>query len=216
MADVNEAPDSLLLQGNRIAAGARAGATVGWLLAHDPDSFNRFRFTLDDDVGGRFRINATTGAISVPSGAVLEHQNGGYQIQARVQDGDGLSLSGTFTVDVRTAASPSRDTAKVASDALPTDNAANPGGTTVRIRNFGWNDLFVMTGEIYGVNGDDVISFGKNGLDLSTGRADLPVADGSSIRALEYDGQFQTDSIGHHAYSLTGWQVGLPEALVLI
>ena len=58
---------------------AANGTTVGiTALATDPDGTNTVTYSLDDDAGGRFAIDATTGVVTVAGG---DRPRGGRQLQ---------------------------------------------------------------------------------------------------------------------------------------
>jgi peptidoglycan hydrolase-like protein with peptidoglycan-binding domain len=56
-----------------VAENAKSGTLVATLLASDPDAGERLRYSLTEDAGGRFVIDAETGAISVAEGSVFDH-----------------------------------------------------------------------------------------------------------------------------------------------
>ncbi len=65
------------------------GTLVGTLTAVDPDS-SSFTYSLVNDAGGRFDINATTGAVTVENGLLLDYeQNSSHTIRVRVDDHEG-------------------------------------------------------------------------------------------------------------------------------
>lgn len=65
------------------------GAAVGTLTAVDADS-STFTYSLVNDAGGRFDINATTGAVTVQNGLLLDYeQNANHTIRVRIDDNEG-------------------------------------------------------------------------------------------------------------------------------
>ena len=76
------------------------GMLVGTVVGQDPDS-TAFTYSLVDDAGGRFTINASTGAITVANGLLLDfEQNPTHVIRARVEDQALGALEKDFTVTI--------------------------------------------------------------------------------------------------------------------
>jgi VCBS repeat-containing protein len=127
VADVNEAPETLVLSASEVAENATGGTVVGTVAASDPDA-GQLTYSLTDDAGGRFAIDSETGVITVADGASLDHDGAAkHSIEVRVTDGGGLSATQTFAIDVtdvdQAPAIVDLDTSEVA------ENAA--GGTVV-------------------------------------------------------------------------------------
>src|SRR5207244_356838 len=74
LTNVNEATNGATLTGTSVAENATNGAVVGALAGTDPDAGTIFSYTLIDNAGGRFAINATTGVITVANGALLDYE----------------------------------------------------------------------------------------------------------------------------------------------
>lgn len=89
-------------------------------------------------------------------------------------------------------------------DAFLFDSTVNQGSD--RIDAFGTDDFVLTTRALPDVNGDDVISFGRNGmLNIGAGTTvKMFAADGKAITALEYDGAVVVEGATYHAYSLVG------------
>lgn len=97
---VNDPPDVLDFFSNSLPENSPAGTVVGDLFSYDPDSSPIY--SLVDNAGGRFSVNATTGRVTVAAGAVLNYENWpSHSILARVMDQDGLSLTREFVILVR-------------------------------------------------------------------------------------------------------------------
>jgi tetratricopeptide (TPR) repeat protein len=74
---------------------------VATLLASDPDAGERLTYSLTEDAGGRFAIDADSGAISVAEGAVLNYDKAvRHEIGVRVTDSGGLTYTESLTVAV--------------------------------------------------------------------------------------------------------------------
>ncbi|HET6467019.1 MAG TPA: cadherin domain-containing protein [Geminicoccaceae bacterium] len=119
---------------NRVAENAAAGSVVG-ITAHalDPDIGDTLTYSLADDAGGRFRIDAQSGVVTVAPGAVLDFESAqSHTILVRATDAGGLFGERAFTialVDVNEAPGPVSDQNGAANRV----SEAAAGGTTVGI-----------------------------------------------------------------------------------
>ncbi|NDC58332.1 MAG: cadherin repeat domain-containing protein, partial [Alphaproteobacteria bacterium] len=97
LADVNEAPTTLSLQGGRVMAGA---SDLGRLVGVDPDKGDELKYALTDNPGGLFQVDATTGLLTLAPGAnpVLS----AYRITATATDKSNLSITNSFDLAFRT------------------------------------------------------------------------------------------------------------------
>jgi VCBS repeat-containing protein len=101
VADANEAPGSLDLDANEVDEGAAVGTAVGSVSASDPDAGDTLTYSLTDDAGGRFAIDAQSGVITVAGGAPLDHDDADqHSIEVKVTDAAGLSATRSFTIAV--------------------------------------------------------------------------------------------------------------------
>jgi hypothetical protein len=99
VADVNEAPTNLVVAIDTFDDDIEPGTVVGQATADDPDVGDALAFSLDDDGGGRFVIDALTGEISVADGAEFDDDED-YSISVRVTDEDGLYVTQTQAIDI--------------------------------------------------------------------------------------------------------------------
>jgi VCBS repeat-containing protein len=98
VADVNETPTGLAVNGTSVNENAPAGTAVGTVSASDPDG-DTLSYTLVDDAGGRFALDASTGALTTT--APLNHEaQPSYDLVVRATDPDGLSVERTVTISV--------------------------------------------------------------------------------------------------------------------
>jgi Ca2+-binding RTX toxin-like protein len=98
---LNHAPTLVELAASTVYEHAPDGSLVGTVAATDPDDGDRLTYALDDDAGGRFAIDALSGAITVADGTLLDHASAaGHDIVVRVTDGGGLSATAAFTIAV--------------------------------------------------------------------------------------------------------------------
>lgn len=125
---VNDAPEGLLLDGTSIAEGAAAGTPVGRLSASDVDG-DALTYTLLDNDGGRFTVQATTGLVSVAAGAQFDFETQASRtIVARAQDANGGFVDRTFTIAVADAAEAPSSLALTSGGSVAENS---PGGTPV-------------------------------------------------------------------------------------
>jgi hypothetical protein len=106
VADTNEAPSAPADAdgaANEISEAAVAGTVVSILAeATDPDAGDTLTYSLADDSGGRFVIDAVSGVVTVAEGATFDFEaEPEIQIQVIATDGGGLSSpASTFTIQV--------------------------------------------------------------------------------------------------------------------
>ena len=97
----NHAPTNATLTGGSIAENAANGAVVGAVAGVDPDAGAVLNYTLTDNAGGRFAINATTGQITVANGTLLNFENAtSHNVTVHVVDQGGLFFDKTFALGV--------------------------------------------------------------------------------------------------------------------
>src|SRR5205807_2402348 len=71
--NVNEAPTNATLSTSTVAENAANGTAVGTVTGSDPDAGATLSYSLTNNAGGRFAINATTGVITVANGTLLDY-----------------------------------------------------------------------------------------------------------------------------------------------
>ncbi|WP_374367187.1 calcium-binding protein [Dongia sp.] len=103
--DVNEAPETLVdsdAAENEVAENAATGTMVGiTALAGDPDAGDALTYSLSDDAGGRFQIDASTGIISVANGNLIDYESASsHSITVIATDTGGLTKSEAFSITV--------------------------------------------------------------------------------------------------------------------
>jgi hypothetical protein len=99
--NVNEAPTNATLSGGLVAAKAASGTLVGTVTGIDPDAGAVLTYSLTNNAGGRFAINATTGALTVANGTLLDYQTAtSHAITVRTTDQGGLTFDKPFTIKV--------------------------------------------------------------------------------------------------------------------
>jgi hypothetical protein len=99
--NVNEAPSDVTLGGGTVAENAANGTVVGTAAGVDPDAGATLTYTLTNDAGGRFAINATTGIVTVANGSLLNYEAAtSHSVVVRVTDQGGLTFDKTFTIGV--------------------------------------------------------------------------------------------------------------------
>ncbi|MFZ4289021.1 cadherin domain-containing protein [Variovorax sp. HJSM1_2] len=186
--DVNEfavgAPADTDAAANTVAENAATGTLVG-ITAHaaDLDGTATVSYSLSNDAGGRFTIDAVTGVVTVANGSLLDYEGAAnHTITVRATSSDGSSASTSFTVhlgDVNEAPLGAIADVNPAANQVP-ENAAT--GTPVGI-----------TAQAVDTDGTATVSYtlsndagGRFSIDPATGV--VTVADGS---LLDYEGQAQ-------------------------
>src|SRR5258706_12497854 len=87
---------------NTVAEGAANGTVVAGLAISSADvNGGTVTYSLTDDAGGRFAINATTGAVTVADGTLLDYETTtSHNITVKAADPSGLFPTQTFTINV--------------------------------------------------------------------------------------------------------------------
>ncbi len=98
ISDADASPDNVSeLSSN----GALVGVTA---VATDPNVSDSVTYTLDNDAGGRFAINATSGVITVSNGSLLDFESASsHSITVRAISTDGSFSTRTFSINVSNA-----------------------------------------------------------------------------------------------------------------
>lgn len=97
--DINEAPTSLALSNNSVNENSSVGTLVGSLLSTDVDAGDSATYSLVDDAGGLFAVDANTGEITV-KGALDFETSANHTITARITDNGGLVLDRSFVISL--------------------------------------------------------------------------------------------------------------------
>jgi hypothetical protein len=99
--NANHAPTGATLTNSSIAENAANGTFIGTVAGVDSDAGpgTGLGYSLTDNAGGRFAINATTGAITVANGALLNYEAAtSHAITVRTTDQGGLTFDKAFTI----------------------------------------------------------------------------------------------------------------------
>ncbi|MEO1534314.1 MAG: cadherin domain-containing protein [Planctomycetota bacterium] len=97
--DVNEGPGSLTFAGGFVSEAAAAGTVVGSASSIDTDTGDIVTYSLADDAGGLFAIDAETGAITTTGD--LDFESGSsHTLRVVATDSGGLTSEGELTVSV--------------------------------------------------------------------------------------------------------------------
>jgi Ca2+-binding RTX toxin-like protein len=163
----NQAPGNLELSASMVNENAPDGTVVGLISAADPNPGDTLAYALLDDAGGRFAIDAATGAITVKDGSLLDFWTADqHSVVVEVTDGGGLSASATFSIAVEW--DNSGDDTVSGGDA---DNVIDGGPGADTLRGEGGNDHLIGgdgDDELDGGAGDDVLE-GREGDDFLLG-----------------------------------------------
>ncbi|WP_189688244.1 cadherin domain-containing protein, partial [Pseudorhodoferax aquiterrae] len=139
LTDVNEAPVGVVTDvdaaANTVAENAANGTVVGITAqALDPDGTATVTYSLTNNAGGRFSIDASTGVVTVADGSLLDYEAASsHQITVLATSSDGSTASANFTInltDVNEAPVGAVTDVDAAANAV-LENAAN--GTVVGI-----------------------------------------------------------------------------------
>ncbi len=94
--DVNEAPDTIKLDGVAVAENA-AGAIIGALTVTDPDADDNNNISVSDD-----RFEVVDGYLQLKPGVSLNYEDAAQvEVNVTATDTGGLSLTESFTIDVQ-------------------------------------------------------------------------------------------------------------------
>ena len=200
--DVDESDVGLITDSdaaaNEVGENAGVGTVVGvTALASDDDATNNtITYTLDNDAGGRFAINGSTGEITV-NGALDYETNTSHTVVVRASSSDGSANTQGFTINVidqsESGTTPIADN-DPGSESVD-ENAAV--GTSVGVTAFS-DDADTIDTISYSLDDNDG---GRFAIDSGTGVVTVAGAidreiDGASrtitVRATSTDGSFQT------------------------
>ena len=121
---MNEAPTNETLTNGAVAENSANGTVVGTMHTTDPDAGTVLTYTLVDNAGGRFAIDAETGVITVADGTLLDFETASsHGISVRVTDQGGLSFDKNFTIQVLNIPEPPVD--ETLSGGTVAENSAN-------------------------------------------------------------------------------------------
>ena len=95
ISDNDIAPDAV---GESVTNGTTVGVTA---FATDPDGTDTVSYSLSNDAGGRFAINATTGVVTVADATQLDYETAtSHTIEVTATSTDGSTSVQTFTVNL--------------------------------------------------------------------------------------------------------------------
>jgi Ca2+-binding RTX toxin-like protein len=156
--DVAEAPESLSrVSGGSVVENAANGTIVAQLVGTDPDFGSTLRYSLFDDAGGRFAIDAVTGVVTVANGAALDFEaSPSHIIGARVSDAGGYWLDQSFSIMLTDVVEYN------IINGSASNNKLIGSGLADMISGFAGNDTLIGNG------GDDIL-IGGAGADRMTG-----------------------------------------------
>jgi len=127
-------PEDLDEGQNRVAEGAADGTAVGVAVSSADISGGMVTYSLLDDAGGRFAIDAETGLVTVANGSLIDYETATeHMIVVEARDAGGATATASFTIDVANKAPTVPDDLDAASDQV-VENAAN--GTAVGVAAF--------------------------------------------------------------------------------
>ena len=100
----NSAPDDAAFSVAPVTEGAANGTVFGLVTGSDPDAGDALFYSLADDAGGRFAINAFSGLLSVADGALIDFEAAAsHTITVRITDQLGAFADFDYAVTVANA-----------------------------------------------------------------------------------------------------------------
>jgi hypothetical protein len=177
----NDAPTHITLSGVSVNENADNETVIGDLGAVDQDAGDAFTYTLLDDAGGRFKLDATKTKIVVADGGKLDFESASsHTIRVLVTDKGGLTFEKTIVINVN-------DQYEAPANRAPTDITFTGGAKGNASVDENAGDETVV-GSLDAVDPDSGDSFTYELLDDAGGRFKLDatgtkivVADGSLI-----------------------------------
>jgi VCBS repeat-containing protein len=155
----NDAPTNLALSNASVDENAANGTLIGTFTASDVDQGDTLTYSLTNNAGGRFAIDATTGALTVANGALLDYEKGtSYTIATHAVDSGGLAVDGSFTISLNNLPEPKSWT----------------GDNGVNVFTASTNDFWTING----LGGNDVLT-GNASADTINGGAGNDTLDGA-------------------------------------
>jgi Ca2+-binding RTX toxin-like protein len=101
----NAAPDHISLSQSSVLELALNGTTIGDLSAHDPNGSDSLTFTLLNNAGGRFALDATKTKLIVLDGSKIDYEQAAtHTVIVRVTDQGGLFHDQSLTINVQNVA----------------------------------------------------------------------------------------------------------------
>lgn len=180
IANVNVAPDDLSLTGGTVAENALNGTLVGTVTGADDDG-DTLSYSLVNNAGGRFAIDAASGRLTVLNGALLNYEVArSHDVVVKVTDTAGESYQETLTIELTNVVETQTFTLTTGADTFTAssddhwvlnglagnDSLTTLGGADIVRGNAG--DDTISTGA-----GNDIITFfqNKEGFDAIDGGA---------------------------------------------
>jgi len=178
----NSAPDNVALADNAVDENSAIGTVVGTVTADDAEG-DTLSYSLTDDAGGMFTIDASSGEIKV-AGALDYETTSSYSVTVQVSDGT-TTADQTFTIDVSDLAEGITET-----DDPGLQGSANIVGTSGDDKAGSEGKLMGsnhVDDVIYGLEGDDDL-IGKQGEDTLVGGDGSDTLDGGDDADSLYGG----------------------------
>jgi Ca2+-binding RTX toxin-like protein len=163
--DADDAP-------NLVAEGAEDGAAVGIAVVSSEANSASVTYSLLDDAGGRFAIDAATGLVTVADGSLLDHETAAeHTIVVQASDASGAASTASFTIGVTNQAPTSPEDLDEASNQVA-EGAADGTAVGIAVSSADVNGGMVAYALL-----DD--AGGRFAIDAATGL--VTVADGSLL-----------------------------------
>ncbi len=176
VADVNEGPETVSLDGTTVAENA-IGAAVGNISVVDPDRNDAHRYEISDE-----RFEASDGQLRLRPGISLDYEGADHiEVSIKATDAGGLSVTETFSISVQDI------------NEAPNDLTVQ-NGTENLIRNGSFEEFDLTQGRWRGFDDDQTGAWtDANGIEIWDRLGGLQASDGDQV--MEMDHGWGMDSI---------------------
>jgi Ca2+-binding RTX toxin-like protein len=201
----NHAPTNATLSGSSIAENSTNGTVVGTVTGIDPDAGAVLSYSLTDNAGGRFAINAATGQITVANGALLDYETAtSHDVAVRIVDQGGLSFDKVFTLTVTDVAGTTQSGTSAADTLIGTNegDALNGLGGNDTLNGLGGNDV------LDGGAGNDTMNGGTGNDIYIVDSSDDVVTESTNEGIDEVQTSLSSYTLGDNFENLTGTNSG--------
>jgi hypothetical protein len=187
-------------QATVLLENAADGTVVATVTGADPDLAETLIYSLVDDAGGRFTINAATGEITVADGTLLDVESAAsHAVTVRVTDADGLAYDETFTLDLTDV---NEGPTSLTLLGHATTTASSASGLNGSIVPAAWGD--VMTLQAFGRDGSNAaLGYEANGAGFGVAGVR------SHQRDYDFDGTTASSEMLHVDFALAQTKVDI-------
>ena len=159
---VNDAPFDLVMAGGSVAENSPNGTLVGSFAGSDPDSGEVLHYSLVDDAGGRFVIDAASGELRVADGSLLDFEAAAsHNIIVRITDAAFATYDEAFVITITDVP----ETTRIYTGTGSANTFVAPTAEDWIVYGLGGNDRLTTLGGrdvVSGGAGNDIIATGAN------------------------------------------------------